>query len=264
MKGFLINAWRYRQFIFSSIRTDVRTRFARSKLGGIWMVLHPLAQVAVFALVLSGVFAARLGGLEGRFAYAMYLTAGTMAWTLFAELVTRGQNLFIDNGNLLKKIAFPKICLPLILSGSALVNAAALASAALAFYMAIGEWPGMRILWLLPLYGVVVALGLGLGLLLGVLNVFMRDIGQMTPILLQFWFWFTPIVYVSSILPSGILDLMSWNPMFHVVSGFQSVLVFHRAPDPAGMAAVGLLGLALIATALWCLRAASEEMADVL
>lgn len=264
MKGFLINAWHYRQFILSSIRTDVRTRFARSALGGVWMVLHPLAQVAVFALVLSGVFAARLGGLEGPFAYAMYLTAGTMGWTLFAELVTRGQNLFIDNGNLLKKIAFPKICLPLILSGSALVNAAALASAALAFYLVIGEWPGLRVLWLIPLYGVVVALGLGLGLLLGVLNVFIRDIGQVTPILLQFWFWFTPIVYVSSILPAKLGAMMQWNPMFHVASGFQAVLVFDRTPDPYGLAAVGLLGVGLMGAALWCLRAAGEEMADVL
>ncbi|MCK2089596.1 ABC transporter permease [Thauera aromatica] len=264
MKGFLINAWRYRQFILSSIRNDLHARFARNALGGVWMVLHPLAQVAVFALVLSGVFAARLGGLEGPFAYAIYLTAGTMAWTLFAELVTRGQMLFIDNGNLLKKIAFPKICLPLILTGSALVNNSALALVALAFYALVGHWPGWLVLWLVPLYAVVVAFGLGLGLLLGVLNVFIRDIGQMTPIVLQFWFWFTPIIYMASILPAGAQPWMRFNPMFHVVDGFQAVLVFKTAPAMGGLVLVAGLALGLMALALWCLRAAGQEMADVL
>lgn len=260
----MLSAWRYRQFILSSIRNDLQTRFARNKLGGAWLVLHPMAQVAVFALVLSGVFAARVGDLTGPFAYAMYLTAGTMAWTLFAELVTRGQMLFIEHGNLLKKIAFPKICLPLILCGSTLANAAALAAVALLFFALAGAWPGWVLLWLLPLYGVTMAFGLGLGLLLGVLNVFMRDVGQVTPIVLQFWFWFTPIVYMLNILPGGLGALMRLNPMYHVVTGFQSVMVFKTAPALWPLVGVGGVALCLVAVALWCLRAAGREMADVL
>ena len=130
------------------------------------------------------------------------------------------------------------------------------------------EWPTdlakPLVLWLVPLYAVVVAFGLGLGLLLGVLNVFIRDVGQMTPIVLQFWFWFTPIIYMTSILPPGAQSWMRLNPMLYVVEGFQAVLVFKTTPALGGLAVVAGLALGLMGLALACLRAAGQEMADVL
>lgn len=258
------SAWRYRQFILSSIIHELRTRFARSRLGGLWLMLHQLAQVAVFALVLSGVFGARVGALEGPFAYALYLTAGTLAWALFAELVGRGQGLFIEHGNLLKKIAFPKICLPLILAGLALVNNMALLAVALLFFALAGHWPGWLLLWLLPLYAVVLTLGLGLGVLLGVLNVFMRDIGQTVPIVLQFWFWFTPVVYVSTLVPAEVQRWVTLNPMFHLVEGFHAVLIHGQPPALPALLAMAALAGAVLLLGLWCLYRASHEMTDVL
>ncbi|MCX2956332.1 MAG: ABC transporter permease, partial [Candidatus Regiella insecticola] len=85
----LSSAWRYRFFIFSSIKMELRTKFIRSRLGGLWMILNPLAQVIIFAFVLSAVLSARLPGINNQYAYAIYLMAGTLGWTLFAEIVNR-------------------------------------------------------------------------------------------------------------------------------------------------------------------------------
>ena len=87
--------WVYRGFIWSSIRNEFLSRFARSRLGGLWMVIHPLLNVAIFALVLSNIFAARLPGVESQNAYALYLMAGTLAWSLFSEIIQRSLTLFI-------------------------------------------------------------------------------------------------------------------------------------------------------------------------
>ena len=114
MVGMLQGAWRYRYLSSSSIRTELRIKFARSRLGGLWMILNSLAQVVIFAFILSAVLSAKLPGIGNRYAYALYLMAGTLGWSLFADIVTRCLTLFIDNGNILKKLAFPKIALPLV------------------------------------------------------------------------------------------------------------------------------------------------------
>ena len=184
--------WAYRFFIVSSIKTEFKSRFVRSKLGGVWMVLNPLAQVAIYALVLSAVLKAKLPNIDNQYAYAIYLMAGTLGWSLFAEVFGRSLNIFIENGNLIKKMAFPKIALPLIVTGSALVSNILLFGAILVVFGLLGHMPTLELLWLPLLIIIVLALGLGLGLMLGVINVFVRDVGQIVPIILQFWFWLTP------------------------------------------------------------------------
>jgi len=264
MAGILNAAWRYRNFVISSIRTEFRVRFARSHLGGWWMALHPLAQVAIFAFILSALLSARLPGIDNRFAYAIYLTAGILAWSLFAEIVTRCLTIFIDSANLMKKIVFPRITLPLIITGSALVNNMLLLVAIMIIFALLGHYPTHYLLWLPVLVATVSMLGLGLGLVLGVLNVFVRDIGQIVPILLQFGFWFTPIVYMSDIIPEPYRDWLPLNPMYHVVRSYQNVLVFGEPPLWAGIAVVAAAGVALLGLALFLFRKAAPEMVDVL
>lgn len=264
MNGMLVGTWRYRHFILSSIRSDFQARFIRSRLGGLWMVLHPLAQVVMFALVLSAVLSAKLPGIENRYAYAIYLMAGILAWSLFSEIISRCLTIFIDNGNLLKKLVFPRISLPVIVAGSAFVNNTLLFSAIIAVFAVLGHIPSVSLVWLPFLFAVNVALALGLGLVLGVLNVFMRDIGQIVPVLLQFGFWFTPIVYMPSIVPEAYRHWLPFNPMYHVVTGYQDVLVFDRAPEVTGPLVVAVLAIALLGFALFLFRKASAEMVDVL
>ena len=109
MKGMLLAAWRYRFFIVSSIKTELRSKFVRSSLGGLWMILNPLSQVLIFAFVLSAVLSAKLPGITNQYAYAIYLMAGTLGWSLFAEIVNRCLTLFIDNGNILKNWYFQEL-----------------------------------------------------------------------------------------------------------------------------------------------------------
>jgi lipopolysaccharide transport system permease protein len=264
MVGMLAGAWRYRYFISSSITTELRIKFVRSRLGGLWMILNPLAQVLIFAFVLSAVMAAKLPGIDNRFAYAIYLMAGTLGWSLFAEIILRCLTLFIDNGNILKKLAFPKIALPLIVTGSALVNNVLLLLAMLVIFGLLGHFPGPALLWLPVLTAVTVALALGLGLALGVLNVFMRDIGQVVPVALQFLYWFTPIVYMAQIIPLQYRGWLEFNPLIPVITGYQQVLLYGRAPDLASLAGTCLLAAVLLVLALALFRKASPEMVDQL
>lgn len=263
MKETLQGVWHYRQFIISSIKTEFVARYARSRLGLIWMILHPLAQVAIYAFVLSVVLSTKLPGIDSVYGYASYLMAGMLAWSLFLEIVMRSMNIFLENSNLLKKIVFPKICLPLIVTGSALVNNIALLLATLIVFSLLDHRPGIMLIWLPVLIILNIALATGLGLILGVLNVFIRDVGQIVPVIFQFLFWFTPIIYMASIIPERFKGWLSLNPLFYIVTAYQNILIFEKSP-PWQLAWVFAIAALLLAGALYMFRKASPEMLDVL
>lgn len=264
MSDMLKGLWVYRGFVLSSIKNEFVTRFARSKLGGFWMILQPLAQVLIYALILSAVLSAKLPGIDSRYAYAIYLTAGFLGWMLFSEIINRCLNLFIEQGNLMKKMKFPKITLPTIVVGSALLNNAMLLLAILGVFAVLGHFPTLQILWLPVLTIAMVSLALGVGLVLGVLNVFIRDIGQAVPILLQVAFWFTPIVYPINIIPERLQQLLVLNPIYPIIRGYHDVLVFGQAPQLWQVILIMTVGFLILAFGLFLFRRASAELVDAL
>lgn len=256
----------YRHFILSSIRNELVAKFVRSKLGGLWMIINPLSQVAIYALILSNVLAAKLPGIESTYAYAIYLMAGLLAWTMFSEIVSRCLNLFIENGNLMKKMSFPKITLPTIVLGSCLLNNLLLFIAMLGLFALLGHGFTSALLWLIPLTLLLATLALSFGLILGIFNVFLRDIGQVIPIVLQVWFWFTPIVYPVSIIPEKYHSLlMSLNPIFPITNAYQQIIVYGKAPSlDSGLLPIAMITFVLLGLSLFLFRRATEEMVDVL
>jgi lipopolysaccharide transport system permease protein len=260
----LVAIWKYRYFILSSIKNDLRIRFIRSKLGATWMVIHPLMQVLIFATILSEVLSAKLPGVDNKYAYALYLMAGTLCWTMFAETLSKSLTLFIDSGNLLKKMAFPRICLPLIAGGTMLVNNVLLLLAIFAVFAVMGHYPTAQALWLPVLMLLTLAFAMSIGLLLGVLNVFMRDIGQVVPVILQAMFWLTPVVYNISILPEHLQHLFRLNPMYPLVTSYQNVLLYDKPPMWHELAVMFAVTVVIGFVALVVFRRASPEMVDAL
>ena len=114
--------WDYRFFVISSIKTEYKTRFARSKLGFLWMIIQPLSMVLIYSLILSQIMKGKLPEVETQYAYPIYILSGVIGWTLFSEVLNRCLNIFIENANLLKKLSFPRLTLPIIVVGSSIIN----------------------------------------------------------------------------------------------------------------------------------------------
>ncbi|WP_136516118.1 ABC transporter permease [Geomonas edaphica] len=264
MISLLTGAWRYRYFILSSIVTEFRSRFIRSRLGGLWMIINPLAQVAIFSFVLSGFMGAKLPGISTPFGYAIYLMAGTLGWSLFSEIVARCLTIFIDNGNLLKKLVFPKICLPLIVFGSALLNNFLLFMTMTVLFALLGHVPSTTVFWVPVLALLTAALAFGIGLILGVINVFIRDVGQAVPIILQLLYWFTPIVYLANVVDESHRIYLMMNPLYWIIEGFHNILLFGTNPNFKALAAIAFLDLILLLLAFVVLRRANADVVDAL
>lgn len=264
MLAILRPVWAYRVYLRSAIAADFRARYVESRLGGIWALLHPLVEVAMYALVLSALMSSRMKGIDNQFSYAIYLMAGLTCWSLFSDLVNRGLNVFMVNAPLLKKVAFPVATLPFVVGGASLIGNLLLLGMVLMAYLFMGHGWSWHLLSLPVLVAVTAALGLGLGFTLGVLNVFVRDVGQVTPIALQLGFWFTPIVYPLQTIPEAHQGWFRYNPMFQLVEGYHNVLAFQKPVAWAGVSSIALLATGMMLMSAVLYRRARSELVDML
>jgi lipopolysaccharide transport system permease protein len=260
----LQGVWKYRGFIGGSVQREFQAKYRNSLLGAAWTVLNPLAMIAVYTLIFSSVMGSRMPGNPSGYAYSIYLCAGLLTWGLFAEITGRGQVVFLENANLIKKLNFPRICLPIIVVLNALVNFAIIFGLFTLFLLASGNFPGWAYLAVLPVLLVQVVFAIGLGMVLGVLNVFFRDVGQFFTIFLQFWFWFTPVVYVANALPPAVADLLRFNPMAAVVAAHQDILLHGQLPHWGSLLPVTVTGLLFCVLGMRLFRKRAGEMVDEL
>lgn len=256
--------WAYRGFIAESVKREFHARYLGTQFGWVWAIIQPLAMLSVYTLVFSRVMRPGLPGHDSAWAYSIYLCAGLLGWGLFSELLSRSVGVFVNNANVLKKVSLPKLTLPAIVVVSSLINYGIVMSVFVAFLLLTGHYPGWVALSAVPVVLILVGFATGLGILCGTINVFYRDVEQTLGVVLQFWFWLTPIVYVVKALPERIAALLQFNPMWAIVNALQGIFLDARAPDwgtllwPAGLA------LALIALALRAFARLSGEIVDEL
>ena len=265
MLNMLYALWAYRGFILGTVKREFQIKYRNSLLGAAWNIINPLAMIVVYTVIFSQLMRSRLSGIDnGFYGYSIYLCAGTLTWGLFAEIIGRAQNTFIEHANLLKKLSFPRLCLPVVVVVNALINFSITMVLFTAFLLLTHNFPGLVYLSIVTLLLVLISFAIGLGITLGVLNVFFRDVGQFFSIFIQFWFWFTPIIYPISTLPDVLQKLMVYNPMSVIISAFQTVLVYRLWPQWDTLLYPILLAVLFCVLGLFLFRRHVGEMVDEL
>lgn len=255
----------YRHFIFESIKRDFLQRYTNSMLGSLWAVLNPLSMILVYTLIFTEIMSAKLPNIDSKFAYSIYLCAGIIPWGLFTEISGRNVNIFVEYGNIIKKARLPKICLPVITIGSALINFSIISFIFIVFLMITNQVPNiLYLIMLIPLILLIIMFAVSLGLIFGIINVFYRDVGHIFGIILQFWFWLTPIVYPKSIVPEEFLKFVEYNPMADIMNNFTMVFVENKMPDYSSLLYVFVLVIVLMILAFRFFNLNSRRIADVL
>ncbi|MBN1865690.1 ABC transporter permease [Candidatus Sumerlaeota bacterium] len=251
--------WNHRSILWLLTRRDLKARYAGSLLGILWNVIHPIVMIAIYILILGTILTQKWGGGVGREAYALYLCAGMIPWLVFQEIVTRCSSTLLENASLIKKVAFPEIVLHLTVTLNAVFVHIISYSAFIVLVTALDAWPGARVLLCFAILLGIALMALGLGLLVSVLNIYFRDVGQVVIIGLQFLFWFTPIVYSLDWFTSGnpgrlvrfLRVAVEFNPVMHFTR--LSQWLFGVTTDPRAVSVVSLaavVALPLVALGL--------------
>ena len=251
--------WEYRELLYFLTWRDIKVRYKQTVLGAAWAIIQPLMTMAVFSL-----FFGRLAKVPSdNIPYPIFSYTALVPWSFFAYGLGQSANSLVGNSNLIKKIYFPRMAIPIanVLSG---VVDFALAFLVLLVMMAYyGVVPTVNIFWL-PLFLLLASVtSLGVGLWLSALNVQFRDVRYVVPFLTQFWMFATPIAYPSSLLPGPWRTVYALNPMVGVVEGFRwSLLGTGAAPGPI-LAASSLVAVGVLVAGAFYFRRSEKSFADI-
>lgn len=255
----LRDLWAYRELLYFLTWRDIKVRYKQTLLGAAWAIIQPFFSMVIFSL-----FFGRLAGIPSDgIPYPIFSYAALVPWTFFANGLLQSSNSLVANANLIKKVYFPRLVIPIsaVLSGGVdFVLAFAVLLGMMLFY---GIVPTAAVVWLPLLVLLALATALGVGLWLTAMNVQYRDVRYAVPFLVQAWMFATPIAYPSSLLDQPWRTLYGLNPMVGVVEGFRwALLGTATRPGPIILVSA-LVALGLLVSGAFYFRRMERIFADV-
>jgi homopolymeric O-antigen transport system permease protein len=252
--------WRYRELIGFLIWRDLKVRYRQTFFGVLWVVMQPLALMAVFSLFMGQFLNVNTGDIP----YPVFAFSALVPWTLFSQATTASSQSLVANAGLLGKIYFPRLLLPVAAIGSYVVDFTISSVLLIVFVLLYGLTLSWTIV-LLPLLAVLVifaALGVGTGL--SAVNVKYRDVQSGIPLLMQIWLFASPIAYPSSLVPEAWRAVYALNPMVSVLDGFRWALLGEPPPTLPMVAASVVSATAIFFVSLAYFRRAERSFADII
>jgi lipopolysaccharide transport system permease protein len=261
----LWDVWEYRELLFFLAWRDVKVRYKQTVLGAAWAILQPLMTMVVFTIFFGKLAQVGSDGLP----YPIFSYTGLLPWTLFAQALSQSSSSLVQSANLIKKVYFPRIVIPMASVMAGIVDFVVSFGALLGLMAYYRIWPSASILWLPAIFLLALAASMGIGLWLATLNVEYRDVRYVVPFLVQMWLFVTPVIYPASRVAAKLTErgipvwLYGLNPMAGVVEGFRWALL-GRTPFPAGLLAAGtVVTLVLLVSGAFYLRRMENTFADV-
>jgi lipopolysaccharide transport system permease protein len=250
--------------ILELTKRDFSDRFAGSGLGSVWAFIWPLVSLFIYIIIFGKVMGAKLPGSSEFYAYSIYLTVGLLPWTAFASTVSRSTAVFLDKNNLISKIqvSLPSLLIHIVLSET--VTFVITMTVFFVFLFLSGYQFHINLILIFFLYYLQQLFAFGIGLLAATLTVFIRDLKEVIGILLQLWFWFTPIVYIQDILPELLKKAMFFNPAYIIISSYQKIFVFNDSPPYAALIILTVVTHFIIWGAYFIFRALEKDVRDFL
>lgn len=256
--------WRYRELLAFLVWRDVKVRYKQTALGVAWVVVQPLISMLVY----SGIFGALLNVPTGGIPYPLFVLSGLLPWQYFSGSLTKASNSLVDNSNLITKIYFPRLVIPLSAVFSGLVDFVISASLLGVLMVVYRTGPRAGLFYLPGFLLLAMATALGFGLWLAALNVRYRDIKHLMPFIIQIWMYLTPVVYGAGLIPERYRWLLSLNPMTGVVDGFRWALVggeLFASEQSGGLFLISCAAaLAVLASGAIYFRRTERSFADII
>ena len=253
--------WSYRELGYFLVWRDVKVRYKQTIFGVLWAIIQPFMLMVVFSLFLGRISGIAPSGVP----YPLFAFSGLVPWTLFSQSVVGSSNSLVSASNLVQKVYFPRLLLPVSAIGSNLLDflIAMVVLGLMMFYF--GILPSLSVLWLIPLTVLGLTAALAVGIWLSALNVRYRDIRYAVPFLIQLWLFASTVAYSSELVPAQWRTLYQLNPMAGVLEGFRWALLGQGAPPPVGVIAVSAVATVIVlALGLAYFRRVERTFADVI
>lgn len=234
--------YNYRELLKTSVKKDIGGKYKHSFLGVLWSFINPLLQILVYALIFPLVM--KNGGSYKD--YTVFMVCGLIPWAYFTTVINRASFIMIENGNILKKVYFPRSILPLSLVTSETINFLVSCIIILAFIVIKGFGISKIILFFPLVLLIQYVLLLGIALIFSAVTVYMRDIQHFIGVVLQLLFYATPIVYSIDTIPENFRWILKWNPMTYIIEGYRAIFYNQTMPDLKSLGVLGIISIIIL------------------
>lgn len=235
--GIFKDLYKYRELLKTSIKKDIGGKYKHSFLGVIWSFLNPLLQIAVYAIIFPMIMK---NNMEN---YTVFMVCGLIPWNFFVTAVNRSSFTIIENGNIIKKVYFPREILPISLVTSEAINFLISSIIILVFTLA----NGISLTWTVVLYPIILVVQyvviLAISFIVSSVTVYFRDLQHFLGIFLQLLFYATPIVYSINVIPANFQWILKLNPMTYIIDAYRAIFYNTTLPDMRVLAIVFIIGI---------------------
>lgn len=252
----LKNLYNYRELLKTNVKKDVGGKYKNSFLGVLWSFINPLLQIAVYAFVFQIIMRSNIEN------YAVYLCCALVPWQYFSSVVLRGAATIIDNGNIIKKVYFPREILPISIVTSEGINFLISTIIILGFVIISGIGLSVNIFWYFLIVIIQYIISLGISFIVSSLSVYFRDLLHLLGVFMQLLFYATPIVYSAQDVPASFRWLLKINPMSYLIEGYRAIFYDKMPPDFQSLGIALLMGIALCVIGYFAFRKLEKGFAE--
>jgi lipopolysaccharide transport system permease protein len=252
--------WDYRELLFFLALRDIKVRYKQTVFGIAWALIQPFFTMVVFSLFFGHLAKIPSDGVP----YPIFSYAALVPWSFFANAVSQASDSLVGSANLISKVYFPRILIPLAVMLSCLVDFFVAFSLIIGMMLYFHVIPTLQVIWLPALLLLAIVTALGTGLWLSAMNVQFRDVRYSLPFLIQFWLFVTPVAYPSSLLPEPWRTLYGINPMAGVVEGFRWALLGTATAPSSIIAFSAAFAVIFVITGIYYFQRMERNFADII
>ncbi|CAN5671890.1 ABC transporter permease [soil metagenome] len=252
--------WRHRELLFFMVWRDLKVRYRQTAFGALWAILQPVGLAIIFSLFLGSLRGISPSGVP----YGLFVLIGLVPWMLFSQTVGRAAESLVQAADIIQKVYFPRLLLPLAAVGSPMVDFGIGIVVVLIASTLMGFIPGITVLWMLPLTAMALATALAAGIWLAALNVRYRDVRHAVPFILQVWLFSSPVIYSAELVPESLRPIYYLNPMAGVIDGFRWALLGGVGPPIGPVLLSMVVTVAVLVGGLAYFRRVERAFADVI
>ena len=233
------NLYNYRELIKTSVKKDIGGKYKHSFLGVLWSFVNPLLQIVVYAIIFPLITNNQIEN------YTVFMVCGLIPWNFFSISINRASFVMIENGNILKKVYFPREILPMSLVTSEAVNFIISSVIIIGFVLGYGMGLSVYALFYPLLLIVQYIMLLGISFIVSSVTVYFRDLQHFLGVLLQLFFYATPIVYAANAIPANFQWILKFNPMTYIIEGYRDIFYYKQMPDIEALGIILVIGIAI-------------------
>ena len=216
---------------FSFAKRDFKERYVGTGLGQLWYLLSPVITIFIYTVIFSDFMKMKMNIVDNTYAYSIYLVPGLLAWTSFSTILMRLNTSFFEKANLIKKISVPMYSfqLAIIITEFFLFLLSILLG--IGFLLLVDQPVTLTFLWMIPIMMLQTIFAFSLGVILSLFTPFFKDLKEAVPIIVQLWFWMSPIIYMRKMLENKYPLLITYNPFYYFARIYQDIFLFSKAPS---------------------------------